>query len=159
MTPRSAIKLLHVRLSGANQKQAQTDLIMRGLPSNSLPSTGLPWNLSTTTRQQMSLDPYRSHQVPGLSTFASWAFSPHGLPNLQVLAYGDFSYDGRYVENTFIFGRDGFVLSAQKPTFWAAAPKTDGGFSLLGKEERNEVMARYGNFLEACPVDSLLEMD
>ena len=159
MTPRSAIKLLHVRLSGENKKSAQTDLMMRGLPDSSLPSTNLPWKLSTTTRQQMSLDPHRAHQVPGLSTFAAWAFSPHGLPNLQVLAYGDFSYEGRYVEDTFIFARDGFVRSSPNLTFWAAAPKTEVGFSLLGKEERNEVVARYGGFLEACPVDPLVGMD
>ena len=132
---------------------------MRGLPNDNLPSTNLPWNLSPTTRQQMSHDPHRAYQVPGLSAFASWAFSPEGLPNLQVLAYGDFSYEGRYVEDTFIFARDGFVRPSRKTTVWAAAPKTEGGFSLLGKEERNEVMARYGNFLEACPVDPLVRTD
>jgi hypothetical protein len=28
--------------------------------------------------------------------FANWAFSAQGLPDLQVLAWGTFSYDGRY---------------------------------------------------------------
>ena len=136
--------------------------MMLGLPNSNPPSANRPWNLSTTTKQQMSLDPHRAAQVPNLNTFACWAFGPHGLPNLQVLAHGDFSHDGRYVENTFIFGRDGFVPSVQKPTFWAAAPKSEVGFvgfSLLGKEERNEVMARYGAFLEACPVDPLVGED
>ncbi|KAL4909753.1 hypothetical protein BDW74DRAFT_173248 [Aspergillus multicolor] len=31
-----------------------------------------------------------------MNNFAKWAFSAEGLPNLQVLAYGDFSYAGRY---------------------------------------------------------------
>ena len=154
MTHRSAIKLLHVRASGADQKIAKADIAIRGPPF-----CGLPQGPSTPTRQRMSLDHYRAQQVPGLCNFAPWAFSPHGLPNLRVLAYGDFSYDGRYVEDTFVFGRDGYVQSSNKPTFLAADPKTDYGFSLLGKEERNEVMARYGDFLEACPVDPLLQMD
>jgi hypothetical protein len=30
---------------------------------------------------------------------ADWAFGPEGLPDLQVLVFGDFSYDGRYQEH------------------------------------------------------------
>lgn len=30
-----------------------------------------------------------------LLRFANWAFGPNGLPTLQVLAFGDFSYNGR----------------------------------------------------------------
>jgi hypothetical protein len=30
-------------------------------------------------------------------TFAQWAFSADGLPNLQVLALGGFSFEGCYV--------------------------------------------------------------
>mgnify|MGYP006868035511 FL=1 len=29
-------------------------------------------------------------------SFAEWAFSPGGLPALQVLAFGDFSHGDRY---------------------------------------------------------------
>jgi hypothetical protein len=28
--------------------------------------------------------------------FTNWAFGPHGLPTLEVLAFGDFSHDGRF---------------------------------------------------------------
>lgn len=171
MTHRSAIKLLHVRVSEADKRFMQADLvrrglqcgdpIMRGLPNSGLPRSGIPTRFSSVARQRMSVDRHRAHKVPGLSNLASWAFGPDGLPNLQVLAYGDFSYGGRYVEDTFVFGRDGFVQSSEKLNKLAAVPKldTDVGFSLLGKKERNEVMARYGDFLEACPVDPLVPMD
>ena len=161
MTPRSAIKLLHVRVSEADKRLMQADLVRRGLQSSETIMRGIPKRFSKAARQRMSVDRHRAHTVPGLSNFAYWAFSPYGLPNLQVLAYGDFSYGGRYVEDTFVFGRDGFVQSSEKWKFLAADPKldTDVGFSLLGKNERNEVMARYGDFLEACPVDPLVQMD
>ncbi|KAM0801053.1 hypothetical protein BDR22DRAFT_962536 [Usnea florida] len=154
MTPRSAIKLLHVRISGENKKQSQIDLIMRNLP-DTLPHTNLPWDLTPSTRQRMSHDPHRAHQIPHHYDLASWAFSPDGLPNLQVLAHGDFSHSGRYVEDSFIFGRDGAIPDTSTLTVWAG-PKPDAGFSLLGQGARNEVVARYGDFLSACPVDPLM---
>ena len=176
MNHRSAIKLLHIRVSEADKRLMQAELsrrgpqcgdpIMRGLPNSGIPNSGIPRSgiptrFGKAQRQRMSVDRHRAHKVPGLSNFASWAFSPYGLPNLQVLAYGDFSYGGRYVEDTFVFGRDGFVQSSEKWKFLAADPKfdTDVGFSLLGRKDRNEVMARYGDFLEACPVDPLMQMD
>ena len=36
-----------------------------------------------------------------LIDFASWAFGTNGIPSLQVLAYGDFSFDGRFRRQTF----------------------------------------------------------
>jgi hypothetical protein len=38
-------------------------------------------------------------------SFAEWAFSNDGLPELQVLAWGDFSYEGRYRKSTALFCR------------------------------------------------------
>jgi hypothetical protein len=42
--------------------------------------------------------------------FALWAFSEVGLPDLQVLAWGDFSYDGRWVWHNALFCRDESLL-------------------------------------------------
>jgi hypothetical protein len=40
----------------------------------------------------------------GLKSFADWAFGPTGLPNLLVIAFGDFSQDGRFSgSHIFIF--------------------------------------------------------
>jgi hypothetical protein len=39
-----------------------------------------------------------------LKNFADWAFGPTGLPNLLVIAFGDFSHDRRFSEShIFIF--------------------------------------------------------
>src|SRR6266536_4583307 len=35
-------------------------------------------------------------RVQDFLEFADWAFSGEGLSNLQILAWGDFSYEGRY---------------------------------------------------------------
>lgn len=37
--------------------------------------------------------------------FASWAFSPSGLPKLQVLAFGDFSHGDRFSDQQFLVCR------------------------------------------------------
>lgn len=142
---RSAIKLLHVRVSGADTYGAYDESVSEVS--------------SMARRQKMSLDRDRAQRVPGLSAFASWAFGPDGLPNLRVLAYGDFSYHGRYIEDTFVFGRDEFVESCRESTHSMTDSEVDCGYSLLTKEQRNEVMELYGDFLEACPVDVLVYMD
>lgn len=40
-----------------------------------------------------------AHNIRGLRDkfrrFAEWAFGPQGLASLEVIAYGDFAYDGR----------------------------------------------------------------
>ena len=51
------------------------------------------------------------------------------------------------------------MKSERKLRVWGEEPKPEVGFSLLGKEERNEVVKRYGEFLEACPVDPLVGME
>lgn len=37
--------------------------------------------------------------------FADWAFGRHGLPSLEILAYGDFSFGGRNVQQQFLLHR------------------------------------------------------
>ena len=169
MDSRSALKLVHVRVSGADKyyKKGEDDEGGREEDENedSAPSSDSvppPRKLAVLTplakRQRLSLDPYRAQQVRGLSDLASWAFGPNGLLNLHVLAYGDFSYQGRYIEDTFVFGRNKkFVKSSRELPL--PLRESDFGYSLLRKDERNDVLARYGDFLEACPVDSLVRLD
>jgi hypothetical protein len=38
--------------------------------------------------------------------FGRWAFGPLGFPSLRVIAYGDFSYDGRYEDSQVLIGRN-----------------------------------------------------
>ena len=54
-----------------------------------------------------------------LFDFARWAFGPRGISTLRVLAYGDFSYDGRHKDRCLLFYRqrigstDGFRLASR----------------------------------------------
>ena len=41
-----------------------------------------------------------------LADFAEWAFGPTGFPNLLVLAYGDFSHQGRFRWTNLLFCRN-----------------------------------------------------
>lgn len=168
---RSAIKLVHIRRSGvdkhhksdeeiavdeaneegeADEQNEDDEETEQSAPSSDSPpppeqpSSRTPF----ATRQAMSLDPHRAHQIPGLTDLASWIFGPSGLQDLQVLAYGDFSYQGHYIEDTIVFGRNRSDGSSRRVSY-----------SLLNKDERNDIMALYGDFLEACPVDPLLRLD
>lgn len=165
---------MHVRISGADKhyKEDEEDEEDEGdewdeedegdeeralSPDTTPPPESPPTPIPLLQRQQMSVDPHRAEQVRGLSDLASWAFGPDGLLNLQVLAYGDFSYQGRYIEDTFVFGRNRSGKYPRGST--QSSNNSDFGYSLLQKNERNDVMALYGDFLEACPVDALLRLD
>lgn len=162
MGSRSAIKLVHIRISGADKYRKSTEELEeaeadsegseteendQSASSSGSPATPPPQPPSPrtpfATRQQMSLDPHRASQVPGLTNLASWAFGPSGLQNLQVLAYGDFSYQGRYVEDTFVFGRN---RSGNSSSGFMGENIGESGYNLLKKEERNDVVALYGDF-------------
>jgi hypothetical protein len=103
---------------------------------------------------------YQLQDLPDdLLWFALWAFGPEGIPSLKVLAYGDFSYQGRHRSTNAILCRNEWKFP--KPT----------GYIVTGKEENTEISFRpirdsdtemmelvYENmdFLEACPVDPIL---
>ena len=82
--------------------------------------------------------PYQPEEI---SDFAQWAFSADGLPNLQVLAWGDFSYGGRYSKFNLLLCRsdDGYQpLTPFNTVSW-------GVF-----QDNLDMMA-------ACPLDDILE--
>ncbi len=142
MKPRSGIKLLHVRTSGADKKDQGNKVSESGWELH-MPKYIDAMNANMATKQKMNLDHRRAQTIPGLSALAMWAFGPCGLPNLKVLAYGDFSHHGRYIEDCFMFGVN------KKNTRENQVP----GYYLLQKDERNDVIVQYGDFLGACPVD------
>ena len=85
----------------------------------------------------------RSHPSRGfeeLYTFVLWIFGDDHLPNLQVLAFGDFSYGNRYYERNIL-------LCKQDPK--------EGGlnFRVMGKEEicgfEDRGLLNF-DFLSAC---------
>lgn len=103
---------------------------------------------------------YQLQDLPDdLLWFAIWAFGPEGIQSLKVLAYGDFSYQGRHRSTNAILCRNEWKFP--KPT----------GYIVTGKEENTEISFRpirdsdiemmemvheNMDFLEACPVDPIL---
>ncbi|KAJ5108720.1 hypothetical protein N7456_005395 [Penicillium angulare] len=73
--------------------------------------------------------------------FAHWAFSSDGLPNLQVLACGDFSYDERYSK------------------FNVLLCKSDNGYQTLTPSNGSswDLVQDNMDMLAACPLEDILE--
>ncbi|PWY88399.1 hypothetical protein BO70DRAFT_331792 [Aspergillus heteromorphus CBS 117.55] len=80
VTPNPNIKILHLRSSGPMRRR-QTD--------------------------EDSAEMVAISNDAILEPIAQWAFGPCGYLNLQVLAFGDFSYDGYYNEYNILLCRDG----------------------------------------------------
>ena len=78
----------------------------------------------------------------GLFDLAQWAFGPNGISQLQVLAFGDFSYDGRFPKKSILFCRQ--ILQPSKTT-WRLAKKDETAIF--------EGIDRPMDFLGACPRD------
>ena len=81
-----------------------------------------------------------------------WAFGPDGLPNLQVLAWGDFSYRGRFENELGLLGR----LSNSNPddfcNFEVIRPPLD---ALNHGHQHFDGLHQPLDFLSACPSESL----
>jgi hypothetical protein len=82
--------------------------------------------------------PYKPNEV---YDFAQWEFSADGLPRLQVLAWGDFSYGGRYSELNLLFCR---FASGYK----ALTPSDVISWNIV--QENMDMLA-------ACPFDDILK--
>lgn len=90
---------------------------------------------------------------PQLIRLAEWAFGPDGIPSLKFIACGDYAYGGRPSDS--YEDRADVILC-----------RPEGGsqesFRILSRfddqlrEEREEIIEAYRDFLEACPADPLL---
>ncbi|GKZ40106.1 hypothetical protein AbraIFM66950_002360, partial [Aspergillus brasiliensis] len=82
--------------------------------------------------------PYRREDI---FNFAEWAFSADGLPKLTVLAWGDFSHDGRFSESN--------VLLYRSETGYRRLDPSDMRIWTLVNDNMD--------MLAACPVDDITE--
>lgn len=84
-----------------------------------------------------------------LDDFASWAFGAQGIQSLRGIAFGDFSYNGRYADGNILLGRarESIAMGAQEGQ----------KYRVLGEDdmEHKEILKEYLGVLEACPTDSL----
>lgn len=81
----------------------------------------------------------------GLFDLLNWAFGPGGPPRLQVLAFGDFSHDGRFPKQSILFCRQ--PLPSSKIT-WRLAKRDETAIF--------DGIDRPWEFLGACPRDATM---
>ena len=82
---------------------------------------------------------------------AQQMFGPNGLPELQILAYGDFSYGSRFEDSSILICRND-VASVKR-----AGRTVRLNFRKLQLEDLalQDLLSRHMPTLEACPVDSV----
>lgn len=128
---RQVLKLLHIRCS----HQEFPEFLLRNMTK---------WTTEGLV-EPVDAENYSAQAVASfeLFDFVRWAFSSRGLPELRVLAFGDFCYDGRYKDECLLFCRQhigpthGFRLASKQYVL-----------SLSGVERPFE-------FLSACPKEPL----
>lgn len=98
------------------------------------------------------MDEYFLRALPAVKRFANWVFGPDGLTALEILAYGDFSFQGRQPNLLFCRSQDMVVDEDDAAT--SPGPK----FHTLTAQDTRlwDVVQENLDFLEACPEDYLL---
>ncbi|KAH1305889.1 hypothetical protein KXV68_003028 [Aspergillus fumigatus] len=123
---RPSCRLLHIRASG---------VVLERLANQS------NWSSAPVYNFKYGDDPpYGSGDI---LRFAEWAFSVDGLPNLEILAWGDFSYGGRYSKFNVILGKVG----------------GDGGYRglALSNVAHLDILENNMGMLAACPLDDIIK--
>jgi hypothetical protein len=89
-------------------------------------------------KAKIQIDPQYGHD--DIFEFAMWAFSNDGLPNLAVLAWGDFSYEGRYSK------------------FNALLCRSENGYRHLNSADMSlwDLVQDNMDMLAACPLDDIM---
>lgn len=81
--------------------------------------------------------------------FSHWAFGADGIPSLQVLAYGDFSFEGRFKSENIILCRQAWTIPKEDTTL-PFRPIRDSDINMM------ELVSENMDFLGACPVDTIV---
>ena len=148
MAPKDlTFKVLHVRASGRDM----------AWPSRDKPPVEFDMGFHRRTKTRTGGSNYRMPvKVEGLRELLEWAFGPKGPPNLRVVAYGDFSYNGRYAEHSFMFCKR--ELRTPKNTKSVLGLERSRIFRVVEKKDVlwDDVITPVKHLLAACPVDPLM---
>ena len=111
---------------------------------------------------ETTLKPTSPFEAEEFLTFAEWAFGPSGLPNLRVLAFGDFSHENRYPSQQFLVRRVGLPEECRQKELGRSAFEELGGLSFCSADVTdpwiwNDVFVDGAQFLGACPGGGLME--
>lgn len=82
---------------------------------------------------------------------------PGGFSVLEILAFGDFSYQGHFARDTLLLCRDKPSGSLTDP--YSTEDVTPLTFRNMRKTDRAlwDLLKRNADFLEACPIDPVLD--
>lgn len=143
-----SLKLLHLRQSKADFRDRTYPTNFFDLVTELKESSGKG---ASTSDDANMIYPLRMNEQ--LRRLAEWAFGPDGIPSLEVIACGDYAHGGRPDEKT-----DSVDLILCRPK-----AGSQEGFRILTRlddecrEEREEIIDEYRDFLGACPVDPFFE--
>ncbi|KAI9889351.1 MAG: hypothetical protein M1814_005519 [Vezdaea aestivalis] len=107
--------LLHIRRSGSDMAGHMTKRgNMFEYPSNSNSEdedeNANNEDLDDGTMQMSEIDKLDMELPEILRSFAFWAFGVDGIPSLQILAYGEFSYGSRFESESYMLCRQALTL-------------------------------------------------
>lgn len=103
-----------------------------------------------------------SGEVPEVLDFADWAFGSTGLPRLEVMAFGDFTHEGRHRKQSFVVRRKrSGPSSLYNSRSTSGSDGRDGWFICIGDINEpsfwSDVSYDGSLFLSACPDGDLME--
>ena len=146
-----SLKLLHIRFTGLrNSRPIFFDIYnsLIGLDEDEVEQAFpamFPIHELKTQWRRIKNRTWLEEEKKELETFANWAFGAHGFPNLQVIAYGDFSYGKRFATTQRFLCRETYRPTRNKK--WRPVQLSDAAHLELIEENMD--------MLSACPVSQL----
>ncbi|KAA8652800.1 uncharacterized protein ATNIH1004_001705 [Aspergillus tanneri] len=138
LTSNTSLNIFHIRESGSVLSQNESYWIHRldSKLANDQSEEGLPFSVGLTY---------------DFDEFAQWAFGENGFSSLQILAYGDFSYRGRYSTTNILLCRDSTPPQHSSPR--------QRNYRHLAETDKSlwHMLHQYAYALQACPAGFLLE--
>lgn len=140
---RPKLKVLHVR---------DTGLLV--LDRSAISDKCYPKCISRSTRVNM----WRSRA--SLRKFADWAFGPEGLPNLEVFAFGDLTYENRFPNLILCRSDNATHIAKQNGYYRANVPRVCASTRCTltrNIEPAWRICEANRDMLEACAEDTIID--
>ena len=192
MARTSALQILHFRFSGSEkahrniQAEIHTQLSKKyqSVSNGASPDERFPPTYCGTSARNLSVrfddhspdslvEPMDSFGISNKPSafiseaeefvkFADWAFGPDGLPALQILAFGDFSFEDRYQDQQFLMHRKcgNRICTGKTRSSPFSGDTKDRNFcvgDVMDPPRRDLFQAKGFNFLSICPESGLMD--
>ncbi|KAK3291580.1 uncharacterized protein B0H64DRAFT_409476 [Chaetomium fimeti] len=148
-TAKSTLKIFHLRQTGADLNRGERCRAL-DLPQIDEPDCQPEEHNRVTTLRSLPYDTLEDALQDSFRALLDWAFGPHGIASIQLVAFGDFA-QGRnklYLHNLFVCRAESRVDKGGPPyrVFDARDRKHE--------HEWATIVRPHWSFLEACPVGS-----